>query len=182
MRHPIVRAVFAAFAAAAVVFGLLQLGRLARDRLDQQRHYTVAFADLRCDVPPGMDRAAFLGEVQYLGNLPDQINLLEPKLANRLQAAFALHPWVERVEGVSLRGGVPAERVAGPVVRLRLRTPVLAVAGRVVDRFGVLLPAGAPADGLPVFPGEAPPPKGPAGTPWGDPNVEAAARAAGGAD
>src|SRR5690242_4415894 len=53
MRRTIVRAVLAAFAAAAVVFGVLRLGRLARDRLDQQRHYTVAFADLRCDVPPG---------------------------------------------------------------------------------------------------------------------------------
>src|SRR3954471_15169878 len=79
MRRPIVRAVLVAFAATAVVFGVLHLGRLARDQLDQQRHYTVAFADLRCDVPPGLDRAAFLGEVQYLGGLPDQINLLEPK-------------------------------------------------------------------------------------------------------
>jgi hypothetical protein len=33
---------------------------------------------------------------------------------------------------------------------------------------------------LPVYPDTAPPPAGPAGTPWGDPKVEAAARKAGG--
>jgi hypothetical protein len=174
MRHPIVRVAVTVLIAAGVVFGLVQLGRYARDRLEQRQHYTVAFADVRCPSPPGIDRAAFLGEVQYLGNLPDQVNVLEPKLAARLTAAFTLHPWVERVEGVNLRGP------DGPVVRLVIRSPVLAVAGRVVDRFGVLLPAGTSADGLPVMPGDVPPPKGPAGTPWGDAKVEAAARAAGG--
>jgi hypothetical protein len=174
MRRPIFRALIAAFIAAGVVFGLVRLGRYARERLDEQKHYTVAFSDLQCPVPPDMDRAKFLGEVQYYGGLPDQVNLLEPKLANRLQAAFALHPWVERVDSVSLRGD------AGPAVHLVIRTPVLVVAGRVVDRFGVLLPAGASTEGLPVMPGAAPPPKGRAGTPWGDPTVEAAARAAGG--
>jgi hypothetical protein len=174
MRRSIARTLVAVLLAGGVVVGLVQLGRYARDRLEQQRHYTVAIADLRCETPPGMGRAAFLSEVQYLGGLPDQVNLLEPRLAARLTAAFALHPWVERVDGVNLRGP------DGPVVRLAIRTPVLAVGDRVVDRYGVLLPAGTPTAGLSVLPGDAPPPKGPAGTPWGDPVVEAAARAAGG--
>jgi hypothetical protein len=173
MRHPIFRALIAVLIAVGLVFGLVHLGRYARERLDERQHYTVAFADLRCESPPGMDRAKFLAEVQYLGGLPDHVNMLEPKLANRLQAAFSLHPWVEQVTGVNLRGA------DGPTVRLVIRTPVLVVAGRVVDRFGVLLPAGASTDGLPVMPGNSPPPKGPAGTPWGDPAVEAAARTAG---
>jgi hypothetical protein len=156
------------------MFGLVHLGRYARERLDERQHYTVAFSALQSESPPGMDRTTFLAEVQYLGGFPDQINVLEPKLASRLQAAFALHPWVERVDGVSLRGD------GGPTVRLVIRTPVLAVAGRAVDRFGILLPAGASTDGLPVMPGASAPPKGRAGTPWGDPAVEAAARAAGG--
>ncbi len=159
-------------AAAAVVFGLLLLGRLARDHLAARRHYAVAVADLRCEAPPGLDRAAFLAEVQYLGDLPDQLDLLEPRLVHRLQVAFSRHPWVERVEGVSLRGP------DGPVVRLTLRTPALAVAGRVVDGTGVLLPAAAPADGLPVLRGDVPPPKDGAGTLWGDAGVEGAARTA----
>src|SRR5205814_7471290 len=140
----------------------------ARARLNQRDYYTVALADLRCAVPPGRTPAEFLAEVQYLGTLPDKVNILEPQLALRLAAAFKLHPWVEDVEGVALRGGVPAERVAGPRVRLRLRTPALAAAGRVLDANGVLLPAGASAAGLPELRGAVPPPAGPAGAPWGD--------------
>jgi hypothetical protein len=49
---------------------------------------------------------------------------------------------------------------------------------RAVDGKGILLPASAPTEGLPIFQEVAAPPKGPAGTPWGDPAVEAAARAA----
>jgi hypothetical protein len=172
MRRPIV----AVLIAAALMFGLVWLGQFGRGWLDRRQHYTVKMADLRCESPPGMDKAAFLGQVQYLGNLPDQISVLEPQLAARLTASFMLHPWVERVDGVTLRGP------DGPTVRLIIRTPVLAVAGRVVDRRGVLLPAGTSAIGLPVYPDTAPPPAGPAGTPWGDPSVEAAARKAGGAD
>jgi hypothetical protein len=68
-------------------------------------------------------------------------------------------------------------------VRLSYRTPALAVflegEGRVVDGSGVLLPPQTGYEGLPVFRGNAPPPAGLSGTPWGDPGVEAAARLAG---
>jgi len=170
MRRPVI----AIFAAAVVVLGIVLVGRYARDWLERRQLYALNFADLRCESPPGMGKSKFLAEVQYYGNLPDQINLLDPGLVNRLQAAFSLHPWVERVEGISLRGP------DGPAVRLIIRRPVLAVAGRAVDRHGVLLPAGTPTDGLPVYPSDAPEPKGPAGTPWGDAQAEAAARKAGG--
>ena len=139
MRRLLLRAVVALLTSGGLLFGLLGLGRWARDRLSQRDHYTVAFTDLRCQVPPGMTPADFLAEVQYLGGLPDRVTVLEPRLAARLAAAFALHPWVERVEGVALRGP------DGPRVRLRLRTPALAAAGRVLDANGVLLPAGASA-------------------------------------
>jgi hypothetical protein len=170
MRRPVV----AILAAVAVVFGLVVLGHYARDWLDRRHHYSIKIADLNCETPPGMDKAKFLAEVQYCGSFPDEINVLDAGLVNRLQAAFALHPWVERVDGISFRGP------EGPTVRLVIRRPALAVGERVVDRFGVLLPAGTPTAGLPAYGGEAPPPKGRAGTPWGDAKVEAAARAAGG--
>jgi hypothetical protein len=168
MRRPIIAVVVSV----AVVFGLVWVGHFARRWLEQRQHYTVNFVDLHCPVPPGVGRDAFLIEVQYFGNgnLPDRINLLDPDLVNRLQAAFSLHPWVEKVEGIDLRGP------DGPTVRLVMRTPALAVGDRVVDRHGVLLPAKTPTAGLPVYPKEAPLPKGPAGTPWGDPDVEKAAR------
>jgi hypothetical protein len=67
-------------------------------------------------------------------------------------------------------------------VRLRFRTPVLAVAQpdgvRVVDGHGVLLPGTAPVEELPVYQGKATPPAGVAGTPWGDKDVAAAAATA----
>jgi len=49
---------------------------------------------------------------------------------------------------------------------------------RAVDANGILLPATASTDGLPVYSGKAPPPAGPAGTRWGDKTVESSARAA----
>ncbi len=178
MRHPLVRAALALLTVGGLLLGLLRLGQWARTHLERRDHYAVAFAAIQCPTPPGLTPAEFLAEVQYLGSLPDQIHVLEPHLAARLAAAFALHPWVERVEGVALRGGAPAERVAGPSVRLQLRTPALVAAGRVVDAHGVLLPASAPADGLIALRGPVPPPAGPAGTPWGDAGVEGTARTA----
>ena len=67
------------------------------------------------------------------------------------------------------------------IVKLTHRTPVLAVKVgtkvRAVDANGVLLPTNAPTLGLPVYEGDAAPPReDKAGTHWGDPNVEAAAR------
>src|SRR5262249_50018862 len=110
--------------------------------------------------------------VQYLGTLPEQFSTLDPTATLRLAAAFALHPWVERVATVQLRGP------EGPRVDLVLRTPALAAGGRVLDAHGVLLPEAAPAEGLIRWQGECPPPRGPAGTPWGDAALEAAARTA----
>jgi hypothetical protein len=67
-------------------------------------------------------------------------------------------------------------------VELRHRVPALAVVHdgrlRAVDGDGVLLPEAAPTEGLPLFCGEPSVPQRPAGSPWGDPAVTAAARAA----
>jgi len=164
------RALIAVVAAAALVIGLSWAGGRARDWLAGRGHYTVALADLSCAVPPGKERTAFLAEVQYLGTLPEQLSTLDPALTLRLAAAFALHPWVERVNTVRLRGP------EGPCVDLVLRTPTLIASGRVLDAHGVLLPEGALQDGLIHWQGECPSPRGPAGTPWGDATLESAAR------
>jgi hypothetical protein len=160
-----------------VLLGLIALGKAARDRLRQHERYTLAFGDINCPTPPGTGRDDFLCEVQYLAQLPDRLATLDERTPARLAAAFARHPWVEKVEEVRI---VPPDRAR---VRLIFRTPALAVpqpgGTRVVDGHGILLPAGAPAEGLPLFRGSAPPPVGPAGEPWGDPAVAAAAAAAG---
>jgi hypothetical protein len=166
------RALIAVITASALVIGLSWAGGRARDWLVGRGHYTVALKDMACPVPPGIERAAFIAEVQYLGTLPEQLSTLDPTVTLRLAAAFALHPWVERVMTVRLRGP------EGPRVDLILRTPALAAGGRVLDSNGVLLPEPAPADGLIRWQGECPSPRGPAGAPWGDATLEAAARAA----
>lgn len=169
--------VVAVVGAGLVLFGVIALGKAARDRLRRDERYTLTFADIECPSPPGMGRDEFLPEVQYLGRLPDRLPALDDQTPARLADAFALHPWVEKVEEVRV---VPPDRAC---VRLAFRTPALAVPQpdgvRVVDAGGILLPPGAPSEGLPVFGGAAAPPAGLAGQPWGDPAVTAAAAAAG---
>jgi hypothetical protein len=162
--------------------GLLLLGRLARDDLRSQERYTAAFADIECAPPPEVERAEFLGEVQYLANLPDRLSLLDETLTARLAEAFARHPWAERVERVEV---MAPRRMR---VRLVYRVPVLAVpswpheAGEpempAVDGHGVLVPLLARDPSLPELRNTVPRPTGPSGTVWGDPVVVAAARTA----
>jgi hypothetical protein len=162
--------------------GVLLLGRAARDELVAQDRYTGAFAEIECAPPMGMEREAFLDEVQYLASQPDRLPLLDETLAARLAEAFARHPWVERVERVE----VTARRQVH--VRLAYRVPVMAVPSwprepgdpelTVVDGSGVLLPPLLSGQGLPELANAVTRPAGPSGTAWGDPVVLAAARTA----
>jgi len=126
-------------AAAGLVFGLGQVGELARQHLGPRDRYRVSFAEIECDAPPGKDRAAFLSEVRYVSNFPASFQLLDPDLSAKLSTAFAAHPWVESFDGIERE---PPTHVR---VKLRFRTPVLAVhvrssGVRLVDGNGVLLP------------------------------------------
>ncbi|HMF14057.1 MAG TPA: hypothetical protein VKE94_17195 [Gemmataceae bacterium] len=171
-----IRLLFPLLGAVAVLVGVAALGRWARESLRQD--YTLPFAGIECLPPPSAEQVNLLAEVQYLAGMPDRVRLLDDDLAERLRQAFVRHAWVESVEEVQ----VAALRI---VVRLRYRRPVLAVPVdgelRAVDGSGILLPATAKTSGLPIYPGVAPSPAGPAGTPWGDSNVEQQARKAAGA-
>jgi hypothetical protein len=176
MRKWIRQAAILVLGGGLVLLGLVAMSQSFRAHLRGLDRYTLAFEDIDCTPPPNLERSAFLSEVQYLANMPSRLRLLDDDLGPRLMAAFARHPWVERVERVELRS-------QGVQVWLVYRTPVLAVQlegeTRVVDRHGILLPASASTEGLPVFHGHARAPAGPAGTPWGDSAVEQAARMAG---
>jgi hypothetical protein len=159
----------------AVLLAIAALGRWARQSLRQDERFGFYFAAIDCPPPIGLAKEEFLGEVQYLAGLPDRLSLLDEKLAERLKTGFARHPWVAQVHEVRI-----GPRRIG--VDLSYREPVLAVMGgeqlRAVDKLGILLPASANTNGLPIYPGRPQLPAGPAGTPWGDPAVAAAARAA----
>jgi len=168
--HPL-RLSLPLIAAACVLIAVAMLGRWAREGLRDD--YLLPFASIQCLPPPGPEQKDLLAEVQYLAGMSDQVHLLDDDLAERLRQAFAEHPWVAAVDGVN----ITSRRIE---VRLRYRKPVLAVPfeGRVraVDEYGILLPTTANTMGLRLYDREAAPPAGPAGTAWGDPCVEKAAR------
>lgn len=103
--------------AALVVGGVSAVGKIARETLGPSDRYLLPFAEIECNAPPGSTRADFLGEVQYNGPFPDQINILDATLADQLRDAFARHPKVERVEKLTIG---PPKRIR---VELRFRGP-----------------------------------------------------------
>ncbi len=174
MRRQLIIAGFVVLACGLLLGALLISGKVARNILSTNERYRYPFKAIECPTPPGLEREAFLGEVRYLSELPETVPLLDEALAERLAAAFARHPWVERVEKVEIG---PGRRIA---VRPTFRTPVLGVTHdrviRAVDASGILLPRGADTLLLPHM-STTIAPAGP-GKPWGDPHVERAAAVA----
>ncbi|HWG43929.1 MAG TPA: hypothetical protein VN688_14220 [Gemmataceae bacterium] len=197
MRKWIVQALTPILVALALLLGVVALGRGTRAALHDRAAYTLALTDIDCEAPEGLSREEFLGEVRSLAHVPDRLHLLDEDLPARLAQAFAIHPWVESVRRVELRG-------TGSQVRVELipRQAVLAVClsgekiprdgsalietwtgvgrnalmpARAVDRQGVLLPVAAVHSHLPVLITDVAAPAGSAGTYWGDPRVAAAA-------
>ena len=178
MRRWIFKGALVLLVVAGFLAGLIALGQWSWQQIRLRDRYMVSFGDIDCTPPAGIDRAAFLLDVQYeagqQAGVPSSFSLLDDDVAERLAAAFRRHPWVAKVATVELE---PPKRVH---VELIYREPVLAVnldgILRAVDKDGVLLPKMAVTDGLPVYPRQAARPAGAAGTPWGDPGVEAMAR------
>jgi hypothetical protein len=157
----------------ATVWGIAWLGDEARRGIGSRDRYRVRFADVECSAPPGLDRASFLSEVRYVSNFPESFQSLDPELQHKLTAAFARHPWVARVDGVSVSSNGTVE------VKLRFRVPVLAVhpmAGstRLVDAEGMLLPPEASTNGLPELVNAVQTPIPLAGEVWHDADVKRA--------
>jgi len=176
MRRHLATAVLTVAVAMLFLIGLIVVGRQFRGMLTNDPRYQFPIRDIACSTPPNKHRSEFLREVQYVGELPDEVPLFEANLPARLTDAFARHPWVEKVEDVSVG---PGRRIH---VELVFRTPVLAVRlndeWRAVDAAGVLLPREAAAAGLPRLTEDVSPARG-AGQPWGHPSVAAAAKLAG---
>jgi len=114
-----------------------------------------------------------LTEVRYQSGFPDSFNALAEEVREQLARAFAAHPWVESVQGVTVSPGNAV------TVELRFRVPVLAVrvkkGTRLVDAQGVLLPESALAPaGVIELRSAVPAPTTPTGTVWADETVKRA--------
>jgi len=168
------RATVSLFLVVVFLGGIIMAGRWGLEQLQGRDRYLLDFQDIECEPPVGMEKREFLDEVLFESRLPKRLNLLDAELPQHLRDGFLKHPWVERIEAVDIK---PPKQI---VVKLTHRTPALAVKVGAklyaVDGAGVLLRPNAPTLGLPIYDGDAKPPQGPAGTRWGDPNVEAAAR------
>jgi len=147
----IVAGLVLALGVALILVTVAVVGKMTRAGIGGSGRYTIAFADIDCMPPPGKQRADFLAEVQYQSSLPSRLGLLEEGLAARLGAAFAHHPWVERVERVEIAppGQVHVRLVYRAPV-LRVRVPGLGGGYEVqVDAAGTRL--GLPTQDLPLF-------------------------------
>ena len=157
-----------------LIGGLGYLGQQAGESVADRDRYAVRVADIQVQLPAFLERSAFLTEVRYLGELPETVQAVDPKLGDTLRAAFLRHPWVADVTAVT----VSPERVIR--VELTFRKPVLAVTlkgelgPRAVDAVGVLLPQAATTDGLPVL-ANVQPAAVVAGQPFPTPDVKRAA-------
>jgi hypothetical protein len=182
MRKWIFQAGVVVIAACLLVVGLLAVGNATRQGIRDLDRYTLPFDEIECVPPPNQTRADFLSEVQYLAGLPGKMKLLDDDFPSRLAAAFAGHPWVERVERVEVTSPRQVR------VQLTFRKPTLAVrvvastggkalshVVRAVDASGTLLPANAQTQGLPTLALEGTGTPGTAGKPWGVPAVAEAA-------
>jgi len=149
--------------------GFVLWNRLDSDVL-ARAEYTVDVHQIQITPPPAWIRADIKSEALRDGSLDSPLSLLDDTLAERLAKAFALHPWVARVERVAKH--YPA-RVT---VDLAYRKPaaMVEVPGGLfpVDEEGMLLPS---ADFSPVEARKYPrlagidsEPAGPIGTLWGD--------------
>src|SRR5438309_1362544 len=85
-----------------LLVGLAAFGPWALEQLRPRDRYRLSLAEVDCPSPPGLAKNEFLEEVQYYGELPEELEVLDRHLPGRLADAFALHPWVERVERVEV--------------------------------------------------------------------------------
>jgi hypothetical protein len=162
-------------AGAGLLAGLLACAALLKEQLRQSGGPSIAFTDIECEPPPGLDRQELLMEARYLAELPLRISLLDPDANETIVRGLSAHPWVAEVRRVEQ---LPPGRVR---VQLTYRVAVLAVErpALAVDRLGVLLPQTARRDALPVLCCSVAPPAGGPGHLWGDRTVTGAAAVAG---
>ena len=178
-RRPLIRSFATLIAIVALLASIVWVGLQAASKIQSRSRYTLAFTDIECDVPAGLDKNTFLAEVRYLSDFPETFPAHDPPTQERIREAFRKHPWVEHVQGGYLTVGkkYPLDVIARvPVLAVRVRDGIPLM--RIVTASGILLPAGAVPGEIAVLAGEVPSPLTPAGQVWNDPIVKRAAELA----
>ena len=187
MLRPLVRfgyrrraALAALLVLAAFGYGGWRLWNRVEDEVLRRPEYTLEPHQIQITPPPHWIRTDVKLEALRNGSLDGRLSILDERLADRLANAFALHPWVARVDSVVKH--YPS-RVT---VELAYRRPaaMVEVPGGLfpVDEEAVLLPStdftAVEARKYPRLVGIDSQPLGPVGTPWGDRSVLEGARIA----
>jgi hypothetical protein len=187
MLRPLVRfgyrrraALFAIIVLAGFGYGGWRLWNRIEGEVLLRPEYTLAPHQIQITPPPQWIRADVKLEALRDGSLDARLSILDERLADRLAKAFALHPWVARVDSVVKH--YPS-RVT---VELAYRRPaaMVEVPGGLfpVDEEAVVLPStdftAVEARKYPRLIGIDSQPLGPVGTPWGDRSVLEGARIA----
>jgi len=175
------------FASCGLLIHFLAKADYSFNRLIVSRHSSLLpFANVNSLFPEALSKEEFLDEVRYLGNLKEELDLLEDGILGKVFSAFQLHPWVLKVIDVQRDGPKNLK------VILEFRIPALVVPispikdqnealdkFRVVDVNGVILPKNAIQVGLPVLVNSLPFPMDKAGVQWKNDQVVSCAKVLG---
>jgi hypothetical protein len=129
--------VLATVAAAALGAAGYAIWNVVREHVYRAPQYELTLDDIIVTPPPDWIRTNVKAEVVRDASVDGPLSILDPRLLGRLREAFALHPWVAKVERISKRSPPRVE------VDLVYRRPVcmVQVPGGLypVDAEGVLL-------------------------------------------
>jgi hypothetical protein len=183
--HPLARrrakALVVLLSAGALALAARQVWRQVEPLVVNRERYLLPASAITLNPPPEWVLCDVRSQVIASAGLDRRLSILDKSFLPTIRDAFALHPWIERVDRV--------EKSYPPAVRIQAtyRTPVAAVEIPAsppatgsqllpVDRFGVNLPAAeVPAirrEYLPRITGVVGPP--PVGQRWEDPRIAGA--------
>src|SRR5438128_741077 len=92
-RRKLYRGVWLLIVIGLLFAGLISLGFWLRQQVRPLDLYSLRFDRIDCPDPPGRKHAEFLGEVRYLGELPEMLTILDENAVQRVAGAFGKHPW-----------------------------------------------------------------------------------------
>ncbi len=153
---------------------------MVRDHVQTRPEYQAAVEQIQLTPLPAWIHSDVKTEVIRDAGLPVELSILDERLFDRLKQAFALHPWIARVEKVER--SYPAHIQVDVVYRRPVAMVEVPGGLLPVDADAILLPTAdfspAEAENYLRIAGAASSPLGPLGTAWADPAIAAAAKLA----